>query len=97
MTETRTDGMTPTAEELDEIHANYRKGGEEHEMAPHVVYSDTTCPHAGCEQRMQAILLVNLQHQLRAVEDHPVSVEDITPQQNKRLITVRKHLHDDRA
>lgn len=24
-------------------------------MAPHVVYSETACPHEGCDQRMQAI------------------------------------------
>jgi hypothetical protein len=24
-------------------------------MAPHVVYQDSDCPHAGCDQHMQAI------------------------------------------
>ena len=41
--------------ELDEMHALYRQGGRERHMAPHIVYADATCPHAGCGQRMQAI------------------------------------------
>jgi hypothetical protein len=45
----------PTAEELERMHALYRKGGEERQMAPHIVYPDPTCPHPGCEQRLQAI------------------------------------------
>jgi hypothetical protein len=44
-----------TAAELDEMHALYRQGGGERHMAPHIVYADGTCPHAGCGQRMQAI------------------------------------------
>jgi hypothetical protein len=39
----------------DQMHALYRHGGEERQMAPHVVYHDTTCPHEGCEQTLQAI------------------------------------------
>jgi hypothetical protein len=44
-----------TAEELEQMHALYRKGGEERRMAPHIVYGDAACPHPGCEQRLQAI------------------------------------------
>ena len=40
---------------LQQMHALYREGGKEHQMAPHVVYSEAACPHDGCEQRMQAI------------------------------------------
>lgn len=45
----------PTAAELDEMHATYRKGGLSRRMAPHIVYSDATCPHAGCDQHLQGI------------------------------------------
>jgi hypothetical protein len=45
----------PTKKELDEMHAVYRQGGQERQMAPHIVYDSDTCPHAGCTQRMQAI------------------------------------------
>jgi len=40
-------------------------------MAPHVVYSEKTCPHAGCEQRMQAIDF-RLEALGRSVHDHLV-------------------------
>ena len=45
----------PTAAELDAMHAVYREGGQERQRAPHVVYIDATCPHAGCDEPMQAI------------------------------------------
>jgi hypothetical protein len=44
-----------TDEELDHMHALYRKGGLERHMAPHIVYAEAGCPHAGCQQKMQAI------------------------------------------
>lgn len=44
-----------TATELDEMHSLYRQGGRERQMAPHIVYADSACPHAGCGQRLQAI------------------------------------------
>jgi hypothetical protein len=47
--------ITPTVGELGQMHAVYRQGGGERHVAPHVVYADATCPHAGCPQRMQAI------------------------------------------
>ena len=43
------------ASPLDEMHTLYRQGGAERAMAPHVVYRDGNCPHAGCHQRLQAI------------------------------------------
>ena len=45
----------PTPKELEAMHAVYRQGGMERQMAPHIVYGDDTCPHDGCTQRMQAI------------------------------------------
>ena len=45
----------PTAEELERMHALYREGGEDRRMAPHIVYAEPDCPHAGCGQRMQAV------------------------------------------
>jgi hypothetical protein len=50
-----TKSMFPTVGDLDHMHDLYRRGGQEGEMAPHIVYSEATCPHAGCGQRMQAI------------------------------------------
>ena len=44
-----------SAEERAEMHARYRDGGAERQMAPHIVYPDATCPHEGCEHAMQAI------------------------------------------
>lgn len=50
------DNTTPlTADELSEMHNEHRKGGAKRSMAPHVVYSDASCPHAGCGARLQAI------------------------------------------
>src|SRR5450631_218516 len=58
----------PTAEELDEMHALYRKGGQEHQMAPHIVYPEAACPHPGCGHAMQAIDF--------RLEDHGRAVHD---------------------
>lgn len=53
------DTLTPlkpvAAEEQQQMHALYRRGGEERQMAPHIVYSNPGCPHPGCAQRLQAI------------------------------------------
>jgi len=47
---------TPTTpEQIEKMHALYRKGGGDRQMAPHIVYGDAGCPHAGCGHRMQAI------------------------------------------
>ncbi len=54
MKETLAPLTPPTAEELEQMHALYRKGGEERQMAPQIVYGDPACPR-GCEQRLQAI------------------------------------------
>ncbi len=45
----------PSTQELDHMHAVYRKGGQDRHMAPHILYSEEDCPHAGCGQGMQAI------------------------------------------
>lgn len=44
-----------SAVELEEMHELYRQGGAAREMAPHVIYQDGRCPHAGCQQGLQAI------------------------------------------
>jgi len=44
-----------SVEEMDRMHAVYRQGGGERQMAPHIVYAEPGCPHAGCTMRMQAI------------------------------------------
>ena len=51
---TRNQSNTP-AIERDEMHELYREGGRKRQLAPHVIYSEAACPHAGCDQRMQAI------------------------------------------
>lgn len=45
----------PTAAEREQMHALYREGAAKKAMAPHAIYADDACPHAGCDQRMQAI------------------------------------------
>jgi hypothetical protein len=55
MTKALATRTTPDIDELEQMHALYRKGGEERQMAPHIVYADPTCPHPGCGQRLQAI------------------------------------------
>lgn len=47
--------QTTAVEEMERMHEVYRSGGEKREMAPHIVYGVDTCPHAGCDQHMQAI------------------------------------------
>jgi hypothetical protein len=44
-----------TAEERDRMHAIYRLGGQERQMAPHIVYAEASCPHDDCDQPMQTI------------------------------------------
>jgi hypothetical protein len=55
MAESTTQVASPRAEELEQMHALYRKGGEQRRMAPHIVYPDPICPYPGCGQPMQAI------------------------------------------
>ncbi|HEX5470301.1 MAG TPA: hypothetical protein VFW73_00350 [Lacipirellulaceae bacterium] len=45
----------PSATECDEMHALYRQGGAEQNMAPHVVYRVGECPHDKCNQSLHAI------------------------------------------
>lgn len=45
----------PATADVEEMLAVYRQGGEERLMAPHIVYADPNCPHAGCGARLQAI------------------------------------------
>jgi hypothetical protein len=50
-----TDLAPPKVNELEQMHALYRAGGQERYRAPHIVYAGAGCPHTGCGQRMQAI------------------------------------------
>jgi hypothetical protein len=43
------------AAQLGEMHDLYRKGGGDRAMAPHVIYHEGNCPHAGCNQSLHAI------------------------------------------
>jgi hypothetical protein len=55
MAEVSTKSKTPSAKELEQMHGLYRKGGKDRHMAPHILYSNASCPHSGCGQKMQAI------------------------------------------
>ena len=55
MAETSSGALTPTTEDLNQMHALYRQGGQDRQMAPHIVYPEPTCPHVGCGEPMQAI------------------------------------------
>jgi hypothetical protein len=55
MAEVSTGSKVPAAGESDRMHDVYRRGGQERQIAPHVVYADAGCPHDGCGQHMQAI------------------------------------------
>lgn len=46
---------TTSSGEALRMHETYRKGGEARQMAPHIVYSFDTCPHAGCDQHMHSV------------------------------------------
>jgi hypothetical protein len=47
--------MIPAVEDLKQMHAIYRQGGQVRRLAPHIVYPESSCPHDGCEQSLQAI------------------------------------------
>jgi hypothetical protein len=68
MAEVSTNLTAQAAGELDQMHALYRRGGQERQMAPHIVYPDATCPHVDCDQPMQAIDF--------RLEDHGRAVRD---------------------
>ena len=55
MTRSLIEPQGPPAEDLETMHALYRQLGKDRQMAPHIVYGDTTCPHPGCQQALQAI------------------------------------------
>ena len=55
MVEVSRDATVPTVEELDQMHTLYRQGGQERQTAPQIVYPETSCLHAGCDQPMRAI------------------------------------------
>jgi hypothetical protein len=46
---------TQLSSEQASMHAVYRQGGAERAMAPHVVYKELGCPHAGCQKNLQAV------------------------------------------
>lgn len=68
MVDRSTEAKAPLAGELERMHALYRQGGQKRQMAPHAVYRDVECPHAGCGQPMQAIDF--------RLEDHGRDVHD---------------------
>jgi len=68
MAETPRRATAQTGTEREQMHALYRHGGEERQMAPHVVYHDATCPYDGCEQTLQAIDF--------RLEDHGRAIHD---------------------
>jgi hypothetical protein len=58
----------PSAAERELMHALYRQGGQERQIAPHIVYHNGGCPHPGCPQPMQGIDF--------RLEDHGRAVHD---------------------
>ena len=68
MAEISTGAAAPGEDELERMHALYRRGGQERQMAPHIVYQDALCPHADCGQQMQAIDF-RLENHGRAIHD----------------------------
>ena len=68
MAETSAGAVAPTPEELDQMHALYRQGGQEGKLAPQIVYPGGSCPHDDCDQPMQAIDF-RLEDYGRAVHD----------------------------
>ncbi len=49
------EAITLSSDERDLMHALYRQGGRERQMAPQIVYPEASCPHDDCDQPMQAI------------------------------------------
>lgn len=47
--------VTLSRAELEEADRFYREGGLRQMASPHVHYQDSTCPHAGCEHKMEWI------------------------------------------
>jgi len=55
MAEMASGATAQTAADREQMHALYRQGSEEGQSPPHVVYRDSSCPHEGCGQILQAI------------------------------------------
>jgi hypothetical protein len=55
MTRPSTVTNLPPTSELEQMHARYRQGGQERQMAPHIIYAEVSCPHEGCQHPLQAI------------------------------------------
>jgi hypothetical protein len=55
MSKVGSETIVPTAEERGRMHALYRQGGRERQMAPQIVYPEASGPHDDCDQPMQAI------------------------------------------
>jgi len=68
MAEISTKAKSPSPVEREQMHALYRQGGQERQMAPYIVYQEADCPYAGCSQQMQAIDF--------RLEDHGRAVHD---------------------
>jgi hypothetical protein len=68
MAESSTGDVAPTAGERDQMHAVYRQGGLDRQIAPHIVYAEPACPHVGCGPPMQAIDF-RLENHGRAIHD----------------------------
>ena len=47
--------VAPTAAQVEQMHALYRRGGAGRARAPHVIYAEGNCPHEGCSQSLRAI------------------------------------------
>ena len=48
-------GTASSGAAREQMHSVYRAGGKAKQMAPHVIYRDAGCPHAACDQHLQAI------------------------------------------
>jgi hypothetical protein len=68
MSDVDTRAVPPAGEDLETMHDLYRQGGLDRQMAPHIVYTEATCPHPGCSQPMQA-LDFRLEDHGRAIHD----------------------------
>ena len=51
----RTEVVIPTSDEIEQMDEIYRQGGLARQTAPHIVYSEPTCPHPDCSEPMQAL------------------------------------------
>ena len=68
MAKVDTRAAAPSGEDLATMHDLYRQGGLDRQMAPHIVYTEATCPHPDCSQPMQA-LDFRLEDHGRAIHD----------------------------